>query len=341
MRAAFCPRPGVIELRDVARPEPAPGEVVLRVRACGICGSDLHWFRGLSQPPSVCPGHEMAGEVAAVGAGVSAVREGDRVAVEPMETCRECAYCRAGVPQRCARLRILGMRRAGGLAEYVAVPGYALFALPAGLDFPVGALAEPMAICVHAVRAAAIGLGQRVLVLGAGSIGLLSVLAARAAGATSVWVTARHPHQAAAAARLGATRVFAATDEGSAERDAATKAEPIDAVIETVGGEAETISEAVRAIRPGGIVIMLGVFTTPPALPALALLAKEVRLAGTMMYDRRSARADFDVALELLASRREEVAPLVTHRIRLDDVQRAFDTAADKRAGAIKVSVAR
>jgi 2-desacetyl-2-hydroxyethyl bacteriochlorophyllide A dehydrogenase len=339
MRAAFCPRPGVIELREVAQAEPAPGEVVLRVRACGICGSDLHWFRGLSPPPAVCPGHEMAGEVAAVGAGIAGVREGDRVAVEPMQTCRECAYCRGGVPQRCARLCILGMRRPGGFAEYVAVPGYGLFALPTGMDFALGALAEPMAICVHAVRAAGIGLGQRVLVLGAGSIGLLSVVAARAAGASSVLVTARHPHQAAAATRLGATRIFAASDDGRAERDAATTAEPIDAVIETVGAEAGTIGEAVRAVRPGGIVVMLGVFTTAPTLPALALLAKEVRLVGTMMYDRRGPRADFDVALELLASRCDEIAPLLTHRIGLDDAQLAFDTAADKRAGAIKVSV--
>src|SRR5262249_43787391 len=140
MRAAFCPTAGVIELRDVPNPVPAAREAVVRIRACGICGGALHWVPGSPPPPPVCPGPEVAGEVAACGAGVGGVREGDRVAVEPLVVCRECHDCRAGTPQRCPHLRILGLQRAGGLADAVVVPEYALFPLPADLDWPVAAL---------------------------------------------------------------------------------------------------------------------------------------------------------------------------------------------------------
>src|SRR5690606_9327645 len=121
-------------------------------------------------------------------------------------------------------------------------------------------------------------------VLGAGSIGLLAVLAARDAGAGEIWITARHPHQAALATALGASRVFAADADGSAALAAASAAEPVDAVLETVGGAATTLADAVRCVRPGGTVVVLGVFTTAPALPAIELLVKEVRLVGAMTY---------------------------------------------------------
>jgi L-iditol 2-dehydrogenase len=338
MRAAFCPAAGRIELREVPEPTPAAGEVVVRVRACGICGSDLHWFLGGLPPPSVCPGHEIAGEAAACGGGVRGIREGERVAVEPMVVCRECRYCRAGMPQRCPRMRIIGLQRAGGLADAVVVPAYGLFRLPASLDWARGALAEPTAVCVHAMRLGGVGLGSRVLVLGAGTIGLLAVLTARAAGAADVLISARHPHQAAMARRLGASHVFAATDEGDAERVAYTAEHPIDVVIETVGGSADTIAAGVLAARPGGTVVVLGVFASMPALPALPLITKEVRIVGAMLYDRAGPRADFEVALHLL-EHHHDVADLITHRMALDAVQAAFATAADKHGGAIKVTV--
>jgi 2-desacetyl-2-hydroxyethyl bacteriochlorophyllide A dehydrogenase len=339
MRAAFCPSARRVELREVAAPAPGPGEAIIRVRACGICGSDLHWFSGQAQPPRVCPGHEMAGEVAALGAGVTAVREGQRVAVEPMVVCGVCRYCRAATPQLCVHLRIHGIHLAGGLAERVTVPASALFAVPDGLDWSLAALAEPLAVGVHAVRLAGIEAGQRVLVLGAGSVGLLAVLAARAAGAAEVWITARYPHQADMARQLGATRVFATTPAADAERAGLAGEQAVDAVIETVGGTADTIADALRCVRPAGIVVVLGVFTASPPLPATTLVIKEARLVGSMMYDRRGARVDFAAAIDLLAAAPERVAPLVTHRVALADVQQAFELAADKQSGAIKVTV--
>jgi threonine dehydrogenase-like Zn-dependent dehydrogenase len=205
------------------------------------------------------------------------------------------------------------------------------------LDDPLGALVEPTAVCVHAVRLGEVRLGARVLILGAGTIGLLAVLAARAAGAAEVVITARHPHQADMARRLGASRVFSASGDG--ERAAYAADHPIDTVIETVGGAGDTIGDALAAVGPAGTVVVLGVFASVPALPALLLLSKEVHLVGSMTYDRTGPRADFDIAIDLLERHRDAAAGLITHRIGLDAIQTAFTTAADKRSGAIKVCV--
>jgi threonine dehydrogenase-like Zn-dependent dehydrogenase len=336
MRAAYCTEPGRFEMRELEQPVAAPGEAIIKVRSCGICGSDLHFFQGALPPPSVCPGHEISGEVVDVGDGAR-VRCGDRVAVEPLVVCRECPYCRTGDYQLCERYRVLGMMLDGGFAEYLRMPSYALFALPANVDFEVGALAEPLSVAVHAVRLANVRLGDRVAVLGAGSIGLLSVAAARAAGAADVWITARHPQQRAAAESLGATRVVGTGASGDVSDLA--RQHPVDVVIETVGGTADTINEALLLVRPGGWIAALGLFTVMPPLNALLLTAKEVRIVGSQTYGRSGARADFDVALQLLSAEPERFRRIITHRFPLSEITRGFEAAADKRSGSIKVAI--
>jgi 2-desacetyl-2-hydroxyethyl bacteriochlorophyllide A dehydrogenase len=338
MRAAFCTGPGRLELRDIEPPTPQSGEALVKVRSCGICGSDLHFFGGGFPPPPVCPGHEISGEVVAVGADAGALRAGDRVAIEPLVMCRECAYCRTGDYQLCKELRVAGMMVNGGFAEHICMPAYALFPLPVSVDYEVGALAEPLAVAVHGVRLANLRLGDRVLVLGGGTIGLLSVAAAKAAGAAEVWITARHPQQSAAAAALGASHVFTGPD-ATAELSGAARQQLVDVVIETVGGAADTLYDAIHVVRPGGCVSVLGVFTTMPAINALSLVVKEVRLVGSLTYGRPGPRADFDVALQLLAAQPERFRQLITHRVSLTKITQGFETAADKRSGSIKVAV--
>jgi len=338
VRGAFCPAAGQLEVREWEAPRPAPGEVVVRVRACGICGSDLHWFTG-GGPPRVCPGHEFVGEVATLGAGVSGFRPGDRVAGEPLRSCGICDRCGRGDYHLCAHLEILGMHRQGGMAEEVTVQVEHLYRLPADLPMRTAGLTEALAVCVHAARLAPIGLGDRVLVLGSGSIGLLAIAAARAAGAAEVWATARHPHQAAAARALGAARVFAGAADAERELAALAREHAVDVVVETVGGSADTLTTAVHCARPGGVVVVLGVFLSRPALDALSLMMKEVRLIGSIVYNRNAGKADFAVAVDLLAARQSELAPLITHCFALDAVQEAFTTAAAKSSGAIKVIV--
>ena len=339
MRAAFCTAPGTFELRELSKPSAPSGQALVRVRSCGICGSDLEWYRGGFPPPPVTPGHEIAGEVVETHGEIPDLRGGDRVAVEPLSVCGRCPACRVGDYQICTGVQVLGVTRHGGFTEYVAMPRERLYPLPAELDFAMGALAEPAAVAVHGVRLGNISLGDRVLVLGAGTIGLLSVMAARAAGAAEIAITARHPHQAEMARRIGATRVFAADPQGDRQRADFTQDCPVDVVIETVGGDGQTFEDAIQSVRPGGTVVILGIFFSPPPCNALALVVKEVRLVGSITYGRGGRQADFEIALQLLASNASIARDLVTHRFALEGIREAFETASDKKRGTIKVAV--
>ena len=339
MRAAFCRAPGTIVVEDVARPTPGAGEVVVRVRHCGICGSDLHWYHGQMVLPADCPGHEIAGEVADVGAGVTALAAGDAVALEGIAACGRCRYCLGGDYQCCPTIGVVGMTIAGGFAEFVKMPARHCFRLPPGVDVAVAALTEPLGVAVHAVRLAGLRIGERVLVLGAGTIGLMAVVAARAGGAGEIVVVARRPQQREAALALGADRVVSDADAGGLLGDALGS--PIDLVLETVGGDADTLDTAVAAARPGGTICLLGAFTRSPALPALFVLAKELRIIGSFVYGRAGARADFDVVLDLLRRQGAALASrLITHRFPLESIGEAFRTASDKTTGSIKVTIA-
>jgi (R,R)-butanediol dehydrogenase/meso-butanediol dehydrogenase/diacetyl reductase len=338
MQAAFCRGVGKLVVDAVERPTPGPGEVVVRVRNCGICGSDLHWFHDQMMIPAVCPGHEIAGEVADVGAGVGGLAAGDAVAVEGIASCGVCRYCVAGTDQRCMAIGVVGMTIPGGFAEYVKMPARHCFRVPAGVDFPTAALSEPLGVAVHGVRLADLEIGQRVAVLGAGTIGLMAVVAARAGGAGEIVVTARRPQQKAAALALGADRVV---DEKDPEGFGDTLDAPVDLVIETVGGTADTLDTAAAVCRPGGTICVLGAFTKAPTFPALFVLAKELRIIGSFVYSRAGARADYDIVLDILRRRGKQIGEtLVTHRYPLAKISEAFQTASDKTTGAIKVTIA-
>lgn len=338
MKAAVYGGPRVIGLRDAPMPEPEAGEVMVQVRACGICGSDLHRYRAGGLGSSAIPGHEIAGVVAAVGPGAAGWEAGAPVTVEPLVTCRSCALCAAGNYQLCPDRKLLGVAQDGGLAQYVRVPAYALFAAPVDLEMPVVALTEPAAVAVHAVRLVDVRAGERVLVLGSGAIGLLSALAAREAGA-EVTATARYPHQIAAASAFGASQVFPTDEAGTRDLLAMVRTRPFDVVLETVGGESDTLEQAPALVRPTGRVCVLGVFFHPPRLNAIALVIREVRMVGSITYGRMNGVADFDLATELLVRHRATAASLITHRAPLDGIASAYALADDKASLALKVTV--
>lgn len=334
MKAAFCTGKETIEVRETEIPKLGPGEVLLRVRACGICGTDLHFYNGaLPGVATVPPGHEFCGEVVEVGEGVSGIQPGDRVAVEPVKSCRECPYCRTGRYHLCARRVLLGTFLPGGMAQYVCVPSYTLYPLPDELDWEVGALAEPLAVAVHGLHIVDMAIGERVLVMGSGAIGVLSILAARAAGAAEVIATYRHDHQGQAALAVGAHRVVKDSEAVGLEKD------EIDLVVETVGGAAPTLSQAVGIVRPGGRVSVLGLFTQPAQMNALGLMLKEVKMAGGITYCQPGLHSDFETALAILAAHPDTARKIITHRFPLDQTAQAFATAADKSTGAVKVQV--
>ena len=240
-----------LAIADVEPPALPAGWARLRVAACGICGTDLHlWRRELPPPLGVAPGHEMTGTVLDGPAGLADAL----YAVEPKHVCGACDFCVTGRNQLCEKLEIFGVMRPGGLAEFVDVPVGTLFPVHPTVSPLVASLAEPLAVCERAVSLARLDSDSRVLVLGAGTIGLLSGLLARDR-AKAVAITTRHPQQADAAKRLG---LFAL-----GERDVrawAAESQP-DVVIETVGGQAQTLLEATRFCRAGGRIVVLGIFS--------------------------------------------------------------------------------
>lgn len=306
---------GVATLVDVAVGEPAGESVVVRVASSGICGSDLHL---LDWDLPVVLGHELAGTTP----------DGTPVAVEPVSPCGRCERCAAGDYNLCdtAGGAIIGVGRDGGLAEVCVVPEAALVKLPDGVGLSDACLIEPLAIGVHGVRRAGLAAGDRVAVVGAGSIGLLAVVAAQSAGA-AVDVQARHDHQREAALRLGAGLVDA---EGPHDYEVAVDA----------AGTAEALAQAAALVRPGGRVLVLGTYWEPATtLPGMTLAMKEVDVIPSYMYSRGQAGRDIDAAAALLAARPETGRTVITHRFPLDAAVEAFATAQDRAAGAVKVVV--
>ena len=331
MRAVVWAGPRAVDVVERELTDPPPGWVRLRVAGAGICGSDLHNYRRGGLPAST-PGHEVGGVVEAVGDGVE-LELGAKVAVEPVAVCFRCYECLTGQTWHCQNRVFLGGDGAGGMAEVMLAPETSAYPLPERVPAEAGSLAEPVAVAVHAVNESGIRLGSRAVVLGAGTVGLVNLLVARRAGATEVYITARHPFQAEMARALGATAVF--PDGTTARRE--LKGLPVDAVIETVGGSAPTIAEGISLVRNRGTVVMLGAFGSDVALPATPLLLKEVRLVGAVCYGRPGPRTEFGLATDLLDELLEPLAPLVTHTFPLDRAVEAFATADDKSSGSIKV----
>ena len=330
MRAVAWAGPRAVEVVERELREPPPGWVRLRVAGAGICGSDLHSYRR-GGPPDSTPGHEVGGVVEAAGEGV-ALEAGAKVAVEPVAVCFDCYECLTGQTWHCQNRVFLGGDGAGGMAEAMLAPATSVYPLPEGVPAEAGSLAEPVAVAVHAVNESGIRLGSRAVILGAGTVGLVNLLVARRAGATEVYITARHPFQAEMATALGATGVF--PDGKTARKE--LRGLPVDAVIETVGGSAPTVAEGVSLVRNRGTVVMLGAFQDDVALPATPLLLKEVRLVGAVCYGRPGPRSEFGMATDLLDELLEPLAPIVTHAFPLDRAAEAFATADDKASGSIK-----
>jgi len=341
MRVAAMAGPQRFEIQEIDQPVAPAGGVLLRVRNCGICGSDLHFYRGeFPAMPGLRLGHEIAGEIAAVGDGVEGLAVGQTVAIEPVAVCRRCDFCRRGDRQLCPERKFVGTQLPGGLGEYLALPAYMAHPLPAGVDCEVGALVEPLAVAVHGLRLVGLDAGERVAVIGSGTIGLMSIVAAKALGAAAVVATARYPHQREAAEALGADAVVEANENATQAVREAFGGDAPEVVVESVGGHAGTLNQAIDLVRPGGRVSVLGIYTGPQNVNLTGAVLKEALLIPAITYGSRDGRSDFEIALEIAGRRAEELRRLITHRVALDDVAQGFATAADKSQRSIKVTVA-
>jgi threonine dehydrogenase-like Zn-dependent dehydrogenase len=318
-----------LAIAEVEPPELPSDWARLRVAACGICGTDLHlWRRELPPPIGLAPGHEMTGTLIAGPRGLADAL----YAVEPIHVCGSCDFCISGRRQLCGKLEIFGVMRPGGLAEFVDVPASTLHPVHPSVSPLLASLAEPLAVCERAVSLARLDSDSRVLVLGAGSIGLLSGLLARDR-ARVVAISARHAQQSEAAKRLGLLPLAE-----SEVRAWAADAQP-DVVIETVGGRAQTLLDATRFCRPGGRIVVLGIFSKRSEVNGYLLATRELELVGSNMYGASRRGSQFRAAVELLPRYSAELAPLLTHRFGLGELESAFRCASDKQSGAIKVTI--
>ncbi len=340
MKAGVFVERGRVETRVVPVPEVGPGQVRVRVHACGVCGSDLHLIHsGLAPFEGLVLGHEFSATVESVGEGATlpaGLEIGSPCVVEPLWTCGACEPCRSGRHSICPQLALSGIHRNGGFSELALAEPSRLFPVPAAVPLDLAALTEPTAVVVHGLRLAALDPARPLLVLGAGTIGLLTGLVARLLGASDVRITARYPHQKELAQQFGM----------SVSEDVSELAQgDVGLVVETVGGSASTLVDAGTALAPGGTVCVLGVFVESPEIAPLDLLSKEARLLWSNCYARAGVFAegggiaDFARALELIAEHPHDFARLVRHRYALEDFAAAVATSADKTTGAVKVLV--
>ena len=341
MMAALHDGKETMRVHEVPRPVPGPGDVLVRVRRVGICGSDLHNYAVNTTPETFSGGHELAGEIVEVGEGVAADRVGERVAVDVFghaRACLTCWYCRIGQFRHCIDRT---PEAPAGFAPYLSRRAYGCYPLPDGVSWEEGGLVEPLAVSVHGVRRARMAAGETVAVLGAGTIGLTSVAAARALGAGKVFVTARHPHQAEMAKHLGADEAL--PPEGPSLWEAlaeVTEGRGADLSIETVGGtNSEVLKQAIEVTRPQGRIAVLGGFWAPLTLDWFDPQQKEQSVIFSRMYSVMDGRHDFEIAIDLMASGRVALKPMVTHQFPLEEIQGGFETAGQKSAGSIKVQI--
>ena len=306
--------PGEMPVEDRPDPVPGPGEVVVAVRASGICGSDVHGFAGATgrRRIGVVMGHEAAGEVIEVGPDVTSSRVGDRVVLRSILACGRCERCRHGQPNICEARQGLGMHLDGAYAERTLLPEAMLLPLPDTLSYEDGALVEPLAVAMHAVNITPFELMDFVVIIGAGAIGLLTVLAARQRGAGSIIVTDRDPHRLGVARMLGADQTIdvGLTDPIPAVA-AATNDRGADAVFEAVG-IAATVAQSVAAARPGGQVTWIGNSAPEVELPMQTLVTRELTVRGAYGFVDEFEQAADALAAGWIDARRliECVAPL-------------------------------
>jgi L-idonate 5-dehydrogenase len=343
MRAAVLHGPRDLRVQAIAEPRPAPGMVLLRNRLVGICGSDQHYFEHgfcaafVPDRPFVL-GHEVMAVVEAVGDDVDAVRVGQRVAVNPARACGFCEACKAGRGNLCSKTIMLGSASTtpptnGGLAEFVTVRADQCHALPESVDESLGAMMEPFAVALHAVKRAGTVSGRRVLVTGAGAIGLLAALTARAFGAAPVAISDLVAERRAKAVELGIDAVLDPAAGDFAARAQEISGGGFDFVFEA-SGAAPALRSAFALLRPGGTIVQIGTLGTAEIpLPANLLMNKEINLIGSMRYGNV-----FDEAIRLVAAGRIDLRPLINAVFPLEESMKAFEFAADK-ARAFKVLI--
>jgi L-iditol 2-dehydrogenase len=336
MKVAMLEAAGRIVLQEANDLRPGPGELLIRTAFAGVCGSDLHTFQGAHpfRKPPVILGHEIAGTVAELGAGVSGFRPGDRVTVMPLLACGSCPPCRAGTPNICLHKTVPGVEGwLGTFAEYFLARPSVTYRLGKGTGLDLAVLAEPLAVGVHSVlRRGRVGAGSRVLVLGAGTIGILTACAARLAGAAAIAVTDVFPFNAMLAAELCGGRGYAARMEGLEDTILHDHPEKFDVAFLCSGAPA-TVATAFRLTRRGGRIVVTGLFHAPVPTDLTGIALNEFDLSGSVIYDAQ----DFQTAVEWIDGGRCQFQKVITHVFPLAQAQAALSLLAQHAEDVAKI----
>ena len=333
MRAVIVERPGVVRVDDVPEPEAAPGEVVVRVGACGICGTDVHIVDGEFPPTKypVIPGHELGGEIVALGPDVVGWKVGDRVGSDPTLNCGTCYYCQRGMGNICERLNGIGTTRPGGFAERVAVPQRTLYPLPDSMTFAAAALIEPVACVVHAFHRLQPQPGDTYLIYGAGPMGLQNAQVARFHGASHVAIVDINP------SRLERARSVFGFDLLGASLDEVRHVAPrgFDNVIEATG-VTKVAEMAINAVKRRGKLLLFGV--CPPGEKAsydvFRIYNEEITVLGTM-----AVLYSYGPAIDVIAAGAVDASKMVTHTFDIDAFPEALALA--RQGTGLKIQIAK
>jgi L-iditol 2-dehydrogenase len=332
MKAAVLTGVGSIEIKELPVPVPGADEVLVEVKANGICGTDQHIYHGKPGSASVTPpvilGHELSGVVARTGEGVTSLKAGDRVTIDPNIYCRECSYCRKSSYHLCDRLQAIGVTRNGGMAQYCLVPAANAYVLPDSLTFEEGAMIEPLGCVIHGIQQIRILPGSSVMIIGGGYIGMMMLQMAKMLGAAPVIVSEPDPAKRRTAESLGADDTWDPTDSGLLEEKLARLGGGADIVIECVGLEA-TMEQAVRWAGKGGQVLLFGVASPDASIRVspFEIFSKELTIKGSFINPHTH-----EEAISLVSQVKIKIKPLISHRFGLSDLPTAM-----KEYGGMKV----
>jgi len=323
MKAAVFYGKGDIRVENVKDPVLEPDGIIIQIKACGICGSDLHPQVSWDRENGMILGHEFSGDVFEVGANVTGIHKGDRVTALGYKTCGECSWCRRDLPQRCTARKFVGYAFPGGFAEYVSIPVAILkttvFPLPDTISYEEGAAVEPLSIAIHAARRAEPTSKETVVVLGAGMIGQCALQVFKALGAAKVIVSELGRKRLEVAAATGADIIIDAGKYDTRERVLeVTAGDGPDTVVECAGSPI-TFQEAVDMVRGGGKIMLVGVYSKPISWNPFDLIRKNVRMIGCL-------GGSFPRAIDLISSGTVNAKALVTHTFPLDRAKEAFET---------------
>jgi L-iditol 2-dehydrogenase len=327
MKALLLTEYNKLAITEQPKPKPAPDELLIQVAACGICGSDVHGYDGSTgrRIPPIIMGHEAAGTVVAMGSAVNGFQVGDRVTFDSTVYCGVCEFCCGGQINLCDNRQVIGVscaefRRAGAFAEFIVVPARIAYKLPDSFSFPDAAMLEAVSVALHGVAVSGINGEESVLVIGAGMIGLLLLQAARAAGASRVFISDIDATRLKLAAELGADATIEASGASLVDEILRrTNGLGVDVVLEAVGRD-ETITTGIDCVRKGGTVTLIGNISPQVTLPLQKVVSRQIRLQGSC-----ASSGEYPEAIEMIASGTIKVAPLITAIAPLSDGPSWFD----------------